>query len=169
MPMPVQKPGRSKQDYETPDDLLAAVKARLGIKEFVFDFAASEENKKAPSCWTEEDDALSYGSWGWYGVCRPSNWGWLNPPFKNIGKWAEACAATIAHGTRIAMVVPASVGANWFRDHVFGREGVTVLFLNPRPSFDGQHAFPKDCMVILWDGQSTEPFAIEVWQWKETA
>ncbi len=42
--MPEQKPGRSKQDYGTPKDLLKAVRRRLGIVDFAIDLAAHEQN-----------------------------------------------------------------------------------------------------------------------------
>ena len=35
--MPAQRPGRSRQDFETPPEFIAAVKRRLGINGFGFD------------------------------------------------------------------------------------------------------------------------------------
>jgi hypothetical protein len=46
--------------------------------------------------------------------------------------------------------------------------GVRVLFLNGRPSFDGVAPFPKDCMLVLFNGaQRNRIFSTEVWQWRE--
>jgi hypothetical protein len=41
---PIQKPGRSKQDYETPPDLIAAIEARWG--KLTVDLAACADNTK---------------------------------------------------------------------------------------------------------------------------
>ena len=42
MSVPIQKPGRSRQDYGTPPEFLAAVVARFGP--LAFDLAASRDN-----------------------------------------------------------------------------------------------------------------------------
>ncbi len=44
MTEPEQKPRRSKQDYATPANFIAATKTLLDIKWFAFDFAAA--------CWS---------------------------------------------------------------------------------------------------------------------
>ena len=43
---------RSKQDYATPAVFLEAVKRRLGIRTFPFDFAADAQNSVALACGT---------------------------------------------------------------------------------------------------------------------
>ena len=58
MTMPAQKPGRSKQNYTTPADFLAAVKHKLGIVEFVIDLAADEDNTVADQWYDRTQDAL---------------------------------------------------------------------------------------------------------------
>lgn len=169
MAMPKQKPGKSKQDYETPKDLLDAIKARLRITEFEFDFACSKANKKARRGWTERDDSLSKYSLQWVMACE-GGWGWLNPPFGKIAPWAQACRRAMRRGAKIAFLVPASVGSNWYRDHIHQQPGVTVLFLNGRPCFDPTRpkwGFPKDCMLVLFD-MTHRTFSIDVWTWKES-
>lgn len=153
--MPAQKPGRSKQDYATPDDFIAAVKARLGIERFATDLAADCTNAKAARYFTEEDDSLSC-DWTLLGP----GWHWLNPPFSNIEPWAKKCSETT--GVNIAFLVPAAVGANWFRDHVDGK--AHVLLLNGRICFDGVGPYPKDCVLCLYG-----PFrnGYEVWDWRK--
>lgn len=59
MTQPAQQPGRSKQNYATPENFIVAVKARLGIDRFVHDFAADATNKKAATFFDEATDALS--------------------------------------------------------------------------------------------------------------
>lgn len=165
--MPMQKPGRSKQDYGTPREFLRAVEDMLG-EPIIFDLAASDHNRKAPSWYTQKDDALSQP---WHkihkdfgkacaGLPAASGWLWLNPPFGNIGKWASKCREEKDLGAKILFLVPASVGSNWFRDHVHGH--ATVLALNPRLIFEGEtNGFPKDLMLCLYG----LPPVFEVWPW----
>jgi hypothetical protein len=64
---------------------------------------------------------------------------------------------------KIALLVPASVGSNWYRDFIHERHGVKVLFLNGRICFDGKNGYPKDCMLVLFG--TGQPFAVDVWTW----
>jgi phage N-6-adenine-methyltransferase len=157
--MPAQKPGRSKQDYATPRPFLAAVKRRLGIQSFEMDLAADSTNAVCPRYLTEEMDALATP---WRGLWM--GWAWLNPPFADIGPWARKCAETGSRRQPIAFLVPAAVGANWFRDFVDGR--ALVLFLNGRLKFMPDKPtwlYPKDCILALYG----LPPGYEVWNWRK--
>jgi hypothetical protein len=167
--MPKQKPGKSKQDYETPQDLIEAVHERLGIFDFEFDFACSKKNCKAMGGWTKKDDSLSKTATQWARQIRAGRWGWLNPPFSHIRPWAKKCLQAMWKGADIAFLVPAAVGSNWFRDMIWERSGIEVLYLNGRPSFDGKAGYPKDCMLVLFKGSDVDaPFKTDIWTWKES-
>jgi phage N-6-adenine-methyltransferase len=159
--MPVQKPGRSKQDYETPRDLLDAVEARWGKLEV--DLAATPENAKAPFYITPEQNSLSL-RWPADRVM------WLNPPYGDIKPWAQACAEWTMRAAprgRILFLVPASVGASWFWKWVWSYSLVWVL--TPRPSFDGKHPFPKDVMLCEFFYSYPSPDLgerLNEWRWK---
>lgn len=155
--MPAQKPGRSKQDYATPPEFIAAVKHRLRIREFGIDLAASADNAKASRWVGQLLDSLSL-EWGTYELSW-DGWAWLNPPYTDIGAWAKKCAD--ARPEKIALLVPAAVGANWFRDHVDGK--AHVLLLNGRISFDGIAPYPKDCVLCLY-GPCYQGYS--VWDWR---
>lgn len=163
---PAQKPFRSRQDYGTPPLFIRAVKQRLRVDRFAHDFAADATNRQAPTHFDQEADALSVPQWELslrQNGCPTSgqNWGWLNPPFTAISKWAKRCAETGEAGGKIAFLVPAAVGSNWFRDYVAGR--AMVLFLNGRITFVGQtDPYPKDCMLCLY-GVDT---GYDVWNWR---
>ena len=151
--MPAQKPYRSRQDYATPRTFLDAVESRFG--KLGWDLACSKTNCVVPgSGFTEADDSLAQD---WNSLIGHL---WLNPPFGNIAPWARKCAQFRGDGA-IFLLVPASVGSNWFRDHVFGKS--RVLFLNPRLSFDGKAPFPKDLMLCIfglgYDG-------VALWGWR---
>jgi phage N-6-adenine-methyltransferase len=175
--MPAQKPGTSKQDYETPDDFIAAVEAGYGKLDV--DLAATPENARAPHWLDPELDSLqfdwtknlgrekTYADKSLPSQLRRANW-WLNPPFSNIARWTRKISqATQAMRTdggyrpRVLLLTPASVGANWFRDDVHGK--ALVLALNGRLTFRGEtQPYPKDCMLSVW---GEEP-GFQVWNWR---
>lgn len=159
----------SRQDYPTPIELIHAVEARFGP--IVFDLAANQKNAKAPQFFTKKDDAFSFD---WHAIPRKRNEIlWLNPPFADIAPWAKKCADEAAQGARIAMLVPASVGSLWARDHVFGatdRCCVDIYFLRGRVRFSEKNAFPADCMLVLYSPPSRNrprQGTVEVWNWRE--
>lgn len=154
MTVPAQKPGRSRQDFGTPDDFIAAVKSRLGIDHFAVDLAADASNTKAPLFFSAADDSLQQDWRSWKG----KGWCWLNPEFANIAPWAKKCADSAP--TKIPLLVPAAVGSNWFRDYVDGK--AYVLLLNGRLCFDGKNPYPKDCILCLYG----VPPGYEVWDWR---
>jgi phage N-6-adenine-methyltransferase len=154
--MPAQRPGLSRQDYATPPEFIVAVKRLLKISSFTIDLAADATNAKAFRFYTEDQNALVQD---WRQFAGPG-WAWLNPPFGHIDPWAEKCAAS--RPTNIAFLVPASVGADWFRDHVDKK--ALVLALNGRLSFDGIAPYPKDTILALY-GMSP---GFAVWNWRAT-
>jgi phage N-6-adenine-methyltransferase len=161
MTMPKQNPGRSRQDYSTPKEFISAVKHRLKIQEFTADLAADMFNTKAAFFWGEEDNSLiqDWHVWG------PEQWLFLNPPFSNISPWVEKCATESHLGCNIVCLVPASVGANWWREWV--TPYAYTVFLNGRLTFSGETTpYPKDCSLLLYT-----PWGFpgsEVWTWKGT-
>jgi phage N-6-adenine-methyltransferase len=165
MTQPEQKPFRSKQNYGTPENFLMATKLRLTIDRFAFDYAADSDNAKARRFWTQDDDSLRHSGHDWAMVCE-GGWGWLNPPFTTIGQWAKKCREMKAAGGSIAFLVPAAVGANWFRDHVDGY--ALVLLLNGRLGFMPEKPtwlYPKDCVLCLYSPDIAPGY--EVWDWRK--
>lgn len=151
--------GASRQDYATPPEFRAAFVEMLGP--VGLDLAATASNAWGPDYITPEEDSLAHD---WDSICGAAlgkgEWAWLNPPFAKIAPWAAKCAASRAS---IALLVPASVGANWWAEHVHQR--ARVLFLRPRISFDGRGPFPKDLALCLYaPGVQTY---YEIWNWKK--
>lgn len=164
MAMPRQTPHRSKQDYATPADFMAAAVSYLKISRFTFDFAADVTNAKAPLFWGIEDDSLSQSADAWRGTLG-EGWGFLNPPFAQIEPWSRRCWQVKQLGGRIAFLIPASVGANWFKYYVHGK--ALVLFLNGRLAFiEGKpdELYPKDCVLCLYSPDLAPGY--KVWTWK---
>lgn len=166
------------QDYSTPRVFLDAVEARWG--KIVLDCAAHDRNHVCPN-WLGPGglapDALSSRLDGITGV-PGDGLRWLNPPFAHIAPWAKWLARETAAATCVsAMLVPASVGANWYWDHV--HENALTLSVG-RMGFvfrDGAHEAPacfdskgkptpfqKDLMLCVFGvGQKAE---FKRWQWR---
>lgn len=157
MTEPKQKPGRSRQDYQTPPEFIGAVTCRFG--KIGFDLAAHVENTQADNFFGEGVDALKQ-SWDYSGVLAVPV-AWLNPPFGNIRPWAAKLDAECRFLPRwTLMLVPASMGSLWWNDHVLGKcqaDGVT------RMQFVGADSlYPKDLALCCYGyGVSGHGF----WQW----
>jgi phage N-6-adenine-methyltransferase len=153
--MPDQKPGRSIQSVETPDDFFGACVARFG--EFTWDLAASPGNSKCEFFIDEETNSLTKP---WHELADNL---WLNPPFEKITPWAAKAATEHKKDANIFMLVPASVGSNWYREFV--DPYAYVFALSPRLTFVGhKSAYPKD--LILCSFNSWEMKGFEGWRWK---
>lgn len=138
--MPQQKPGKSEQVVETPEDFIQAVLIRLGISGFSLDVAAIQTTSQT----LITDGYFSHNC--------------------NISPWAEKAWTEAQNGAHVAMLVPASTGSNWWRAHVDGKAYIT--FLNGRVTFVGHSSpYPKDLALLLYapflSGGST------VWRWRE--
>lgn len=158
MSMPKQKPGQSEQVVCTPSELVLAVQSKLGITDFDIDLAASEANTVTENLWyTEEVDSLVQ-DW------TVKGWGWCNPPYGDISPWVEkAYYESWAKAAKVAMLVPASVGSNWWKDHVHNR--AYVLFLSPRITFVGHDSpYPKDLALLLYTPYGAKGY--DCWRWK---
>lgn len=157
--MPRQRPGKSTQDVQTPPEFLRAVRHRLGIQRFSFDVAASWGNQVADRFYTAGDDALA-SSKSWRG--EGHGWAWCNPPYADIAPWVRKAYEESRRGARIAMLIPAGVGANWWREWVHGK--AYALLLNGRLTFVGHKTpYPKDCALLLY-GPDVAP-GYDVWTW----
>ncbi len=156
--MPVQKPGKSKQDYATPMPFIAAVERRFGP--IVADLAASKENARCPVWYGTDTDSLSMA----WGREHPDGNLWLNPPFGDLAPWVEKCAEEARRRLGlILLLVPASIGSNWFADFVHRR--AYVLALRPRLTFVGQtDPFPRDLMLAVYGHGCV---GLDTWRWDQ--
>jgi len=155
---PPQKPGKSEQSVGTPWEFIHAVENRFG--RITFDIAADASNAKAPAFFTEADDAIAHD---WRSLVGKI---WCNPPFGDINRFAEKCASKVGsfgEQDAIFLLVPASVGANWYWDFVAPRADVYAL--SPRLKFIG-HAdpYPKDLILAVFGKHTGGVF--KRWKWK---
>lgn len=154
--MPKQKPGHSEQVVCTPKDFLAALKGKLGIEQFTIDLAADEYNTVAQTFYGEEDDSLVQ-EWAKPGWC------YCNPPYADIEPWVAKGWIESQSGANIAMLLPASVGSNWWKTYVHNKG--YVLLASPRLTFVGHTSpYPKDLVVVLYTSFGAKGY--ETWAWK---
>lgn len=155
--VPAQKPGLSKQNYGTPKELINAVKSRLRIDDFAIDLAADETNTVTSVYYGEKANSLLQ-DWS-----KIKGWAWLNPPFGKIAPWVEKAASESHFGAHICMLVPSSVGSNWWSNWV--EPFAYVSHLNGRITFVGETLpYIKDCSILLY-----QPWGMtghDIWTWK---
>lgn len=159
---PQQRPQRTVDDRETPDDLFYFWQQRWS---FTIDAAADEWNAKLPRFWSREDDGLRQ-PWAGERV-------WCNPPYSSIEPWLvkawhEApgpCRDPDDHAALIVMLLPANrTEQGWWQRHIEGprRDGIlTVEFLPGRLKFIGpgdEERKPNDrppfgCCLVIWEDE----------------
>lgn len=157
---------KTKQDYETPNEFLDAVKMLLGIERegFSCDLACSKENKKANFMFV--DYACDSLASDWSGVMANyllgTGWNWLNPPFNNIKPFVEKCVDAKYNGIKIAVLTPIET-TEWAQlcfKHAEVRLLIGRITFMPETS-----CFPKPCMLSLFD--SSRAPNISLWDWRK--
>jgi phage N-6-adenine-methyltransferase len=170
--MPLQKPHRSQQVVSTPWSLIHYVEKRWG--KITWDLAATAGNCKTrlPTGLLVNREAR-YGPGARHENALKMNWSlkrgtlWLNPPFGDIGPWAEKCATTeLAPDSRIVLLVPASVGSIWWAYCVDKRSD--IQFLRPRVIFrKHKQGYPKDLALCVYGSLKTHSYTCVRWDGKE--
>lgn len=163
---PTIKRGKSVQEVGTDPKFIEAVLGRFGY--IGFDLAASASNSKA----SLTNDALSRKAYfDKVDDSLKQKWNelecdgvmWLNPEYSDIEPWVAKCAAESALICKpILCLVPASVGANWWKEWV--HPSAHAIFLNGRLTFDGHtQPYPKDLSLLVYFGGLTGD---SIWRWK---
>lgn len=149
----------SKQDYETPEDIIWALK-KFFNEDIEVDLAATPANNKAPIFITPEENSLKVNWRERFG----SKLCFLNPPFYEIAPWARKCSES---GCRILFLTPASVDSNWWDAYVHNI--ANVLFVKPRIKFVGaKDPYPKPCSISCYGFDDPRQLSqwYQPWQWK---
>lgn len=142
----------------TPHDFFSALDAEF---RFAWDLAAHADNAKCARFITRIENSLIQP---WHQLA-PGEWLFLNPPFADIAPWAKKCSEEMQLGAKIALLVPASVDSNWFRDYV--ERFAERRYLNPRLKFVGHtQAYPKPMMVCLFAPGQVR--TARQWEWKKS-
>lgn len=151
--------GESRQDVRTPTVLIQKVLDLLGVETFDCDLAASDDNAVCEHYYTEAQNSLVQ-PWR----CG-DGWNWCNPPYHHVLPWVErAHLQLLTARAQSCLLIPASVGSNWFSEHV--HQHASVIFLNGRVTFVGHtQPFPKDLMLCLYSPYYKKP-GYDVWRWQ---
>jgi phage N-6-adenine-methyltransferase len=163
--MPVQKPGKSKQDYATPRSFIAAVEKKFG--KISLDLAANKKNRVCENyLGPDHDNPKRRDAFevDWAKALGKGKHAWLNPPFADIAPWAKICMGVTRElriDQDIFFLIPASVGSNYFAEYIF--DVAKVLFIRPRLSFDGKDPYPKDLILCVYNA----PPGFDTWRWDE--
>jgi phage N-6-adenine-methyltransferase len=150
-----KKAAKTKQDYGTPPEFIAAVEKRFG--KIDYDLAARAGNAVAPLYLDPIDDSLSR-DWS-----ELEGLAFLNPPFSFVDPWADRCARFASSRLRIVVLWQAAIDTGWFNDFVLPNAiscGVS------RMKFVGaEDGYPKPLMMSLFGfgAAGVGP----VWKWRE--
>lgn len=164
---PTIKRGQSSGDIWTPQVFIDAVEKRFGP--ITIDLAASgPQSAKASIFITPEQDSLKQD---WAAMLN-GGLGWDNCPYSNITPWAKYHAEQSLRGAETLLLVPASVGSNWYWNHVEPWADVysvgRMVFNN---CFD-KHGelvttvYPKDLILAHYYADAHERSKMRRWLWK---
>lgn len=151
----------SKQDYQTPHEFIKAVEKKFG--RIVLDLAASADNAQTERYYSIDQDSLQQDWLKLLGLLKSFkeySVFWLNPPYADITPWVKKCADLDEHlvsgKPRLVVLLPASVGSNWFRKYVYGV--ADVYFFEWAPYFcRTNNALPKRLHAsCLWTTLETQ-------------
>lgn len=149
----------SNQCVATPREFIVAFEKRWGP--IGVDLAAIAENAVCPTFISPEQDTWKTD---WTQFANPNKWAWMNPEHESSGDAARKMYLTrVASGEFLgALLVPAAIGANWWRHHVNGC--CLVVVPHPRISFDDANPYPKDLALCLYGAHDA---GIRYWDWHE--
>lgn len=168
----------SSGDIWTPWKFIRAVEGAFNRLLMIDLAAGGPDSAKALQYITPEEDSLAQD---WVALYEPYKRGgrgafWLNPPYSNIAPWAKKCANAhvFDEQVEIFLLVPASVGANWFWDYVWDYATVysvgRMVFDNCFDRKTGKlvsTVYPKD--LILCHYTNTSPSrTLQRWHWQKS-
>lgn len=158
----------SDPDIRTPAEFVSAVKRYHGP--IAVDLAAKDAGNAVDGCQffiTPEVDSLKQ-DWGDIAAIVTGHL-WLNPPYNAIGPWVKRAALyapCLRAGQKLLVLVPASVGARYWQDHVDGRAFEQQV---GRIAFDGyKSASMKDhCLLVYTCDRPHNLHLARYWEWKK--
>ena len=161
-----------KSDWETPDDLMAVLRAEFG--EFDLDPCATYYTHKAPNYFNllADRDGLVL-SWcketQWWGISNlsPANV-YCNPPYgRNISKWIEKCCLEVKRGNCeiVVALLPVATDTHWWQNWV--ASATEVRFLKGRVHFKGAAGpAPFASAIVVWRRGMLGWHRVSYWDWK---
>lgn len=172
--MPRMRSGQQpsgKSDWETPDDLMAAL--REGFGWFDLDPCAVEATKKAHRHIGPDSQGLSVidgrAIHSYDGLDH--NWGlkvYVNPPYgRGIGNWVEKCYHEVerSNADLVVALLPVATDTAWWRLYV--SQATEVRFLKGRVHFVGADGpAPFASAIVVWRRGMLGWHRVSYWDWK---
>lgn len=155
-------PVKENNEWQTPQWLFDYYNRKY---EFTVDLAATDKNTKCGIYFTKEQNSLKQN---WHEL---KGWLWCNPPYgRKLPEWIEKAHIESCLGAKIAMLIPASVGTQYWAKFIINKvENIT--FFTGRIKFDDPNGTitdpPKyDSALVLFTrpifGQRTNIESIEL-------
>ncbi len=157
----------SNPNVRTPVELVRAITRRYGKISVDLAATAGDEVEGCDVYLTPEINSLAQ-DWGVIARMYPGHL-FCNPPYSKIAPWvahAARYAPQLADGQFLFMLIPASVGANYWRDFV---DGCAFEQQIGRVCFDGYKAgsMKDHCLLIYSNDLSREDGNLSrYWDWK---
>lgn len=151
-----------KQGHRTPREFLDAIEKRFG--KIGWDLAATPGHEVGAGFGYSPEENSLVQRWDRFPVeWRGQSTVWLNPPFANIRPWVAKLDAECQELSRWTLcLVPYSVGAKWWRDHVHEK---CVIYSVGRMKFVGSEwDFPKDLALLAYGFGARG--VVPLWDWK---
>lgn len=127
----------TNQEWETPDSIFQPLDGEF---HFTLDVAANSTNTKCLTFISPQQDAIAI-HWG-NNIC------WLNPPYKQVGKWVVKAYNESLVGSTVVCLLQARTNTNWWHDYCMKGE---IRFIRGRPIFKGcKHGLPQPLAIVIF-------------------
>lgn len=129
-------------EWHTPDYIVKWCQDKFFISGHIFslDVASTNENKKAPSNYTKQQNGLIRP---WFGHV------WLNPPYgREISQWIRRTIKSLSDCNSITLLLPARTDTRWFFDLVQNNYEKHIYFLKGRIKFSGKGSAPFPSVIV---------------------
>ncbi len=164
MPRMSNRGTKSRDDWETPDALIDALRREFGA--FGLDPCANKDNKKADDWYGPGSPLFEDGlAVPWFGRSA-----YVNPPYSRgvIARWVEKCYLEVACGRMevVVALLPASTSARWWHQYVLQATEVRLLLGRVRYK-DAPASATWDSVIVVWrKGQLGWP-RFSGWDWRK--
>jgi site-specific DNA-methyltransferase (adenine-specific) len=134
------------------------------IYDFKVDLAATDRNTKCGIYLTKAQNSLNQ-DWSQY-----KGWLWCNPPYgRQLPQWVEKAYIEMKKGAKICMLIPASVGTNYWAKYIINKvpfiwfiEG-RIRFVDPLSQITDPPKYDSALIVFnLIDEKKTEITSIDL-------
>ncbi len=121
----------SRQDYQTPPELFAALHREFG---FTVDVAASDKNHLCDHYFTAERSGLDSRWDARIGLQRP--WAFVQPPYNDVRSWLDKAVYELSYGIGSTHLIPAAVENQYWQKYIVGHAAEVRLVVGRIPFID---------------------------------